>query len=220
MTILRFPALVATTAILAVTACTDVNTPTNNPRQRTGEGAGIGALAGAAIGGLNADNARERRRNIILGGLAGAAVGGVIGSTLDRQAADLQRSIGNDQVSIVNTGNALIVTMPQDILFSVDSAEVRRDLRRDLRALAQNLQQYPNSTVQVVGHTDNTGAAAYNQNLSARRANAVGNVLINNGVSPGRIVAIGRGEDQPIASNQTAQGRAQNRRVEIIIRPN
>ncbi len=220
MTILRFPALAATAAILAVTACTDVNTPTNNPRQRTGEGAGIGALAGAAIGGLNADNAKERRRNILLGGLAGAAVGAAIGGTLDKQAADLQRSIGDDRVSIVNTGNALIVTMPQDILFNVDSAEVRGDLQRDLRALAQNLQQYPDSTVQVIGHTDNTGAAAYNQNLSARRANAVGNVLINNGVSAGRIVTIGRGEDQPIASNQNAQGRALNRRVEIVIRPN
>ena len=72
----------------------------------------------------------------------------------------------------------------------------------------------------MIGHTDNTGAAAYNQNLSARRANAVGNVLINNGVSAGRIVTIGRGEDQPIASNQNAQGRALNRRVEIVIRPN
>ncbi len=220
MTILRFPALVATTALLTVTACTDVNTPTNNPRQRTGEGAALGAAAGALIGGIAADNRRERQRNIILGGLAGAGVGAAIGNSLDRQAADLQRAIGNDQVSIVNTGNALVVTMPQDILGSVDSAEVRGDLQRDLRALAQNLQRYPDSTVQVIGHTDNTGAAAYNQNLSARRANAVGNVLINNGVSPRRIVTIGRGEDQPIASNQTPAGRALNRRVEIIIRPN
>jgi len=220
MTILKFPVLAATTAILALTACTDVNTATTNPKQRTAEGAGIGALAGAAIGGLNADNRKERQRNIILGGIAGAAVGAVIGGTLDKQAADLQRSIGNDRVTIVNTGNSLIVTMPQDILFSVDSAKLRPDLRSDLRALAQNLQQYPNSTVQIIGHTDNTGSAAYNQDLSARRASAVRNVLANNGVNPGRIVAIGRGETQPIASNLTPEGRAQNRRVEIIIRPN
>ncbi|MGB5556444.1 MAG: OmpA family protein [Paracoccaceae bacterium] len=220
MTIFKVPALAATAAILALTACTDVNTSTTNPKQRTAEGAGLGALAGATLGGIAADNRKERQRNIILGGLAGAAVGAVIGGTLDQQAADLQRSIGNDRVTIVNTGNALIVTMPQDILFDVDSASLRADLRADLRALAKNLQDYPNSTVQVIGHTDNTGAAAYNQNLSARRASAVAGVLINRGVSAGRVIAIGRGETQPIASNLTPQGRAQNRRVEIVIRPN
>ncbi len=220
MTILKFPVLAGTAALLAVTACTDVNTQTTNPRQRTAEGIGIGAATGALIGGIAADNRKERPRNMVIGALAGGALGGAIGNSLDRQAADLQAAIGDSRVSIVNTGNALIVTMPQDILFPVDSASLRDDLRADLRALARNLQQYPNSTVQVIGHTDNTGAAAYNQDLSARRANSVSRVLINNGVSAGRIVTIGRGEDQPIATNQTPQGRAQNRRVEIVIRPN
>ncbi len=220
MTLLKFPAIVAATALIAVTACTDVNTQTTNPKQRTAEGVGIGALSGAVIGGIAADNRKERQRNIVIGAIAGGALGGAIGNSLDRQAADLQAAIGNNRVSIVNTGNSLIVTMPQDILFNVDSAELRPDLRADLQALANNLQQYPNSVVQVIGHTDSDGAAAYNQNLSARRANAVAGVLINRGVNPGRVVAIGRGESQPIASNQTAAGKAQNRRVEIVIRPN
>ncbi len=220
MTILKFPALAAVTALVAVTACTDVNTPSANPKQRTAEGVGIGALSGALIGGIAADNRKERQRNVVIGALAGGALGGAIGNSLDKQAADLQASIGNSRVSIVNTGNSLIVTMPQDILFAVDSASLRPDLRADLRALANNLQKYPNSTVQVIGHTDSTGAAAYNQDLSARRANAVGAVLVNHGVSSGRVVAIGRGETQPIATNQTAEGRTQNRRVEIVIRPN
>ena len=220
MTKLKFPVLVAASALLAITACTDVNSPTNNPRQRTAEGAGIGAVAGAIAGGINADNRKERQRNVLLGAIGGAAIGAAVGNRLDKQAADLQAAIGNDRVSVVNTGNALVVTMPQDILFAVDSASLRPDLRADLGALSRNLQQYPDSTVQVIGHTDNTGTAAYNQNLSARRANSVAAVLINNGVSSGRIVAIGRGEDQPIASNLSPEGRAQNRRVEIIIRPN
>jgi outer membrane protein OmpA-like peptidoglycan-associated protein len=92
-------------------------------------------------------------------------------------------------------------------------------LQSDLRVLAQNLNRYPNSTIQVVGHTDNTGSAAYNQDLSERRARAVASILAVNGVSQGRLTAVGRGEGEPIASNLTAQGRAQNRRVDIIIRP-
>lgn len=220
MTKFKFPVFVATAGLLAVTACTNVNTPTNNPRQRTAEGAGIGAVAGAIAGGINADNRKERQRNVLLGAIGGAAIGAAVGNRLDKQASDLQAAIGNDRVSVVNTGNTLVVTMPQDILFAVDSTTLRPDLRADLRGLARNLQQYPNSTVQVVGHTDNTGTAAYNQNLSARRANAVAGVLINSGVSSGRISAIGRGEDQPVASNLSPEGRAQNRRVEIIIRPN
>jgi len=143
----------------------------------------------------------------------------LIGNALDRQAADLRASMNNSDVQIVNTGNELIVTMPQDILFAVDSYTVRSDLQTDLRALAQNLQSYPNTTVDVIGHTDNTGDAGYNQGLSARRANAVANVILGAGVSSSRVRAFGRGEDAPIASNLTPEGRQQNRRVEIVIRP-
>ena len=101
----------------------------------------------------------------------------------------------------------------------LDSATLRPDLTSDLRAVASSLNRYPNSTIEVIGHTDNTASQAYNQDLSQRRASAVANVLISSGVPAGRVAAYGRGEDQPIASNLTASGRAQNRRVEIIIRP-
>ena len=120
----------------------------------------------------------------------------------------------------MNTGDRLIVTMPQDILFDVDSSAVRPGLRTDLATLAASLNQYPNTTVDVIGHTDNTGSAGYNQNLSQRRAQEVTAILQSNGVASNRLRSIGRGEDAPIASNLTAEGRAQNRRVEIIIRPN
>jgi len=105
------------------------------------------------------------------------------------------------------------------VLFATDSAALRPDLSRDVQAVAQSLLKYPNSTIQVIGHTDNTGTAAYNQDLSQRRAASVAGVLMGAGVPSSRIATIGRGEDQPIASNLTPQGQAQNRRVEIIIRP-
>ena len=123
-------------------------------------------------------------------------------------------------VGIVNNGNNLVVTLPQDILFAVDSTTVSGASQNDIFTLASSINRYPNTTVNVIGHTDSTGEAAYNFNLSQRRAQAVASVLINGGVSPQRIRSIGRGEDAPIATNATAQGRQQNRRVEIIITPN
>ncbi|MCB1347933.1 MAG: OmpA family protein, partial [Maritimibacter sp.] len=122
-------------------------------------------------------------------------------------------------ISVVNTGTSLVVTMPEAILFATDSAELTASIRKNLRVLAQHLNKYPSSNVQVIGHTDNQGAASYNLNLSRQRAAAVTQVLMNQGVAPQRVTSIGRGEDQPIASNLTPEGRAQNRRVEIIIIP-
>lgn len=142
----------------------------------------------------------------------------MVGADLDRQAAELRGSLSSN-ISVTNTGEYLIVNMPQDLLFATDSASVRPDLRSDLSAVSSSLLKYPNSRIEVIGHTDNTGSAAYNQDLSQRRAVAVASVLRDNGVPGARVAAYGRGEDQPIASNLTPDGRAQNRRVEIIIRP-
>ena len=219
MTFLKNSTLAITVSLFAVSACTDINTFTGDSKTRANEGVGVGALGGALLGMLTGDNPKERRRRAIVGGVLGAAAGGVIGAQLDKQAAELQAAIGNDRVQIINTGTELIVIMPQDILFAIDSTVVRTALRRDLGALADNLQRFPGSTVDVVGHTDNTGTAAYNLDLSARRASAVAAVLIASGVSSARLRTIGMGEDAPIASNLTAAGRSENRRVEIVIRP-
>lgn len=219
MTISKMTTLAAAASLLAVTACTDVNTNTGNPNTRTNEGIGIGAAAGAVLGILRGDNARERREGAILGAVLGGAVGGIAGNSMDQQAADLQASISNDRIQIINNGDHLVVVMPQDILFQIDSNQINNGLRSDLAALAGNLGRFPGSTVDVIGHTDNTGSAAHNRDLSVRRANAVAAVLISNGISGSRIRSIGMGEDQPVASNLTAAGRSQNRRVEVIIRP-
>ncbi|CUH51596.1 OmpA family protein [Shimia marina] len=202
---------------LALTACTDPAYVAGSSEERdayrqTKGGAVLGGIIGAGLA-VATDN------NALAGAAIGAGAGALIGNELDKQEAELRAQLDED-VRIENTGDRLILTMPQDILFDVDSFAVNASLKDDLAKVARSLDAYPDTTVQVLGHTDNTGAASYNQTLSERRANAVADVLLDNGVAFGRIQAIGRGEDQPIASNLDEEGRRQNRRVEIVILPN
>ena len=207
------PLIAATAALALLAGCTN---PATGELNRTQTGLLTGALAGAALGSVVGGG--DRTRNQLLGAGVGAIAGGLIGQQLDRQAAELRRDLGGN-IGVVNTGSEIVVTMPQDILFAVDSATLRPDLRRDLVTVSQSLLNYPQTTIIVTGHTDNTGSAAYNQTLSERRAAAVSAELMANGVPGGRIVARGAGLTQPVASNATPAGRAQNRRVEIVIRP-
>jgi len=218
MTLSKMSLAVALSGVLVLTACEEMQDP-NNPNRNTQQGAAIGAAAGALIGIAAGDNAQERRRGAVFGAAIGAGLGGVAGASLDRQEAELRQQLGSN-ATIVNTGNQLIVTLPQDILFATGDANLSGALRGDLTALASSINSYPNTTVNVIGHADNTGSAAFNQDLSARRAQAVSSVLIQSGVAPSRIRSIGRGEDAPIATNLTPEGRALNRRVEITITPN
>lgn len=206
--------------IFGVSACTDPSRLNGTgENENTTAGAIIGGIAGA-IAGRSVSGDGDKTKGTIIGAVVGAGAGTLIGQKLDQQAADLRRDLGNDQVQIVNTGTQLVVTMPQDILFAVGSSALRSDLQRDLGAVAGNLMAYPDSRVQVIGHTDNTGDAGYNLGLSRDRAQAVTNVLLSNGVPSYRLQPIGRGEDQPVATNLTPEGRALNRRVELVITPN
>lgn len=214
---MKTPLILAAASMLALTACVDPNAYPDNPNARTQSGAIIGGLVGAAAGAATASDGDELRKAVI-GGALGAGTGALIGSSLDRQAAELRGTL-NSNISVTNMGDYLIVNMPQDLLFAVDSATLSGTLRQDLQTVASSLLKYPDSRIEVIGHTDNTGAAAYNQDLSQRRAVSVASVLRESGVPGARVAAFGRGEDQPIASNLTPEGRAQNRRVEIIIRP-
>jgi outer membrane protein OmpA-like peptidoglycan-associated protein len=207
--------ILATAAVVGLSGCVS-NTPAPMG-ERTQAGAIIGGMVGGFLGGTTNDS--NPGLGAVVGAAAGAVAGGAIGAALDRQAQDLRGSLANDDIVIQNTGQELIVTMPDGILFDVDSAAIRASLQSDIRAVARNLQAYPNTTVDVIGHTDNTGSAGYNQDLSSRRAQAVAGVLLEQGVSPSRVRAYGRGEDAPVASNLTPEGRQLNRRVEVIIRP-
>ena len=211
---------ISAASLLALTACaTSERSSNNNDFKKTTTGAAIGAGLGVIAGLISGDDSKERKQNAIKGALIGGAGGAVVGNVLDKQAAELQKSLGNDRVTITNTGDRLIVSLPQDITFASDSATLSSGIQSDLNAVATNLQSYPDSTVQVIGHTDSTGEAGYNQNLSVQRANSVVNVLAGAGVSFTRLQGIGRGEDLPVASNLTEEGKAQNRRVEIVILP-
>ncbi|WP_265499824.1 OmpA family protein [Paracoccus beibuensis] len=223
---LRRTTVLAVSGLMILGACADPSmtgtSPTAAPASgmsRTQQGALAGAAVGALYGATRDSDSNNQGRDAARGAILGAAAGAVAGNILDRQAAALEQSISNPNVQIVNHGSYLQVILPEGILFATDSAAVSGPAQSDLYAVARNLNQYPNSRVEVIGHTDSTGTAAYNQDLSQRRAQSVAGILAAAGVSSNRLVAVGRGQTQPIASNDTIQGRAQNRRVEIIIRP-
>ncbi|MEL6464782.1 MAG: OmpA family protein [Pseudomonadota bacterium] len=217
---LKSPTFIAIGAIAALSACTDPAAlgtvgPSGEPiNQKRNTGAAIGAASGALVGGLAGDTGTA-----VAGAVVGGLIGGAIGYDLDQQEAELRRELASG-VTITNTGDRLIVSFPEAILFAVNSFTVRPGLSSDMAALARSLERYPASTVQIIGHTDSDGDAAFNQQLSERRANAVADVLLAQGVPFNRVQTFGRGESQPIATNATAAGKQQNRRVEIVILPN
>ena len=202
-------AIIAASGLITLSAC--------DPQTGAGKGAVVGATTGAVVGGVaNSDN---RARGAVIGATGGAVVGAIAGDIMSQQARSLEQSFNNPNIRVVNRGSYLQVVMPSAILFQSSSASVSPAAHADLNVLARNLLEFPHSIVEVVGHTDNTGSAAYNRDLSHRRAQSVGSILIQGGVPPSRIRTTGRGFDQPIATNATPEGRAQNRRVEILIHP-
>jgi len=181
----------------------------------------IGALAGAAVGagaGALIGGKKRAGRGALIGGISGAVVGGAIGNYMDRQAAELKRRIPD--AAVERQGDKLYVALPSGILFDVDKDQVRPDAMQPLSAAADVLVKYPDTYVTVEGHTDSTGSLAYNQSLSERRAMRVRDVLVENGVPFDRLSVRGYGETDPIADNETAEGRQANRRVQLEIRPN
>lgn len=204
--------------IMTLTACaTDPSQYPGTEGNRTQEGAIAGAALGGVIGAITGDG--NRGDDIVRGAVIGGVAGAVTGNIMDRQAAELRNDFDDSRIQVIRSGDNLIVRMPEAILFATDSAALNPQLRSDLFVLADSLNKYPRSIVTVTGHTDNTGSAAYNQDLSERRASSVASVLRSGGVSSSRIRIRGAGESQPIATNQTAAGRAQNRRVDITITP-
>lgn len=204
---------VAAASALVLAGCMDVggNPDTKNTRTGAAIGAATGAAAGIVAGG--------DRDKILAGAVLGGVIGAVAGNVIDKQERELRAEMQGSGAVITRQGNQLIVTLPEAITFDTDSTYVRTNLRDDLGRLATNLNRYPDSTVDVIGHTDSVGDASYNQNLSARRAASVSAILTGGGVAASRIRAYGRGEQEPIASNETTSGRAANRRVEIVINP-
>ncbi|MDE6477744.1 MAG: OmpA family protein [Alphaproteobacteria bacterium] len=212
----KFVTLCALTGLLA--ACTTTNPYTGQSQtSKAVWGTAIGAATGAATGALVA---KKSGTGAIVGGLAGAAVGGGVGYYLDVQEAELRAELASTGVGVERTDDSIRLIMPGNITFKTDSADINAGFYATLNSVAKVLNKYSNSTVMVMGFTDNTGTDAYNMTLSKQRASAVAAYLQGQGVKANRFEVMGMGPSNPIASNDTAAGRQQNRRVEIKIIPN
>jgi outer membrane protein OmpA-like peptidoglycan-associated protein len=206
--VMRVPvAALAVTALFSMTACASWD-----HRER---GAVIGAGAGAAVGAAVGSQVGSTARGAIAGAVVGGAAGAIIGHQMDVQAERLARDL--EGASVERVGEGIVVTFEGGILFDFDRADLRPAARANLDRLAQNLQQYGRTDVLILGHTDSVGSATYNQGLSERRAQSAANYLMTRGISGQRISTRGMGEHDPIASNETAEGRQLNRRVEVVI---
>ena len=205
-------ALVAAFALACAT--TDDNAPNEN--RKTKRGATIGAVAGAIAGAIIGNQSGNNRTGAVVGAAAGAVIGGAIGRRMDKQAEELKQIEGVEVEHAPGTGE-IEVRMTSDILFDYNSAALRPESRDTLNELASNFSQYPDNRIIVEGHTDSTGGDAYNQRLSEQRAGAVADYLIDRRVPADNVIVYGYGEMRPKASNDTAEGRQLNRRVEIRI---
>ncbi len=174
-------------------------------------GAAVGGAAGAAVGNANGSTAK----GAIIGAVVGGAAGAVIGHQMDQQAKELDQSIPGAKIERV--GEGIQVTFDSGLLFDFDSDRVRPDAAANLQELARSLTKFPDSDLLIVGHTDSKGDDAYNQSLSQRRSTSASAYLQSQGVPASRIRTSGRGESEPVASNDTEAGMQQNRRVEIAI---
>jgi len=183
------------------------------------KGALIGAAAGAVAGLMSGDDAVERRQHALIGAGIGALAGGAVGNYMDRQEAKLRAELQGTGVSVTRIGDNITLNMPGNVTFDTDSAALRPQFFGVLNSVGKVLNEYDKTVVEVAGHTDSTGSDSYNQTLSQKRANTVGEYLYTQGVMDQRIMTVGMGEHYPIADNSTPEGRQANRRVEITLVP-
>jgi outer membrane protein OmpA-like peptidoglycan-associated protein len=196
-------------------ACATTDSSGTDPNKKTKRGAVIGAVIGGVAGAVIGNQSGSNRTGAVIGAAAGAAVGGAVGRRMDKQEQEL-RQIEGVEVTRPSEGE-IAVRLTNDILFDTDSYALRGASRTTLNDLATNFRQYPDNHINVEGHTDATGSDAHNQVLSENRAASVADYLIDQGVSSGKITVYGFGESRAKASNDTAEGRQLNRRVEIHI---
>ncbi len=185
----------------------------------TAKGAGIGAAAGAVIGAISGSDSRERRKRALIGAGVGALAGGAVGAYMDKQEAELRQKLQGSGVSVTRQGENITLNMPSNITFKTGSSDLDSRFFNVLDSVSLVLKKYDKTIVEVAGHTDSVGSDQFNQGLSERRANTVGQYLISKGISQERMITIGAGKTRPVASNDTEEGRALNRRVELTLEP-
>ena len=214
----RFVKVAVTAAVLiSVAACTTVNPYTREEQtSKAAKGAGIGAAAGAVVGLLTKG---DKLQNALIGAGVGALAGGGVGYYMDVQEAKLRQRLEGTGVTVTRMGDNITLNMPSNITFALNSSDLNAQFFNALDGVSMVLKEYDKTVIEVAGHTDSSGSDQYNQSLSERRAQAVSGYLSSHGVKTQRLIPIGAGEGHPVASNDTEQGRAANRRVELTIVP-
>lgn len=212
---------VSIAALLGAAACTTTDPYSSTPRRNnTGTGVIAGALGGALLGYLtNTSDSEQGRKNALIGAGIGALGGGAVGAYMDRQQRELEAQLSGSGVGVARQGDNLVLRMPSDVTFASNQSSINPAFNATLDDVAAVLNRYDQSVVDIIGHADSDGAEDYNLDLSRRRASSVAQYLVSRNVLPDRLYVDGKGESAPIASNETAAGKAQNRRVEILIRP-
>jgi len=214
--IMKVAVLLASASILVLSGC--VSNPYQGDHARTATGATVGAGAGALVG-RAVSGRSDRTKGTLIGAAVGATVGGLVGRQMDQQEAELRQQMSGTGVQVQREGDTIRLQAPENITFDTGRANVKPQFGPVLDQLAYSVSQYPNTIVRVEGHTDSVGAAAFNQTLSENRASSVASYLLQRGVPASRVEAYGYGFSRPVADNGTEWGRAQNRRVEILLIP-
>ena len=208
---------VVAAAVIAVAGCETVNPYTQETQtSKAAKGAGIGAAAGAVVGLLTKG---DKLQNALIGAGVGALAGGGVGYYMDVQEKKLRDRMAGTGVTVTRMGDNITLNMPSNITFALNSADLNAQFFNALDGVSMVLKEYDKTVIEVAGHTDSSGSDQYNQALSERRAQAVAGYLGSHGVKTQRLITIGAGEAHPVASNDTEQGRSQNRRVELTIVP-
>lgn len=202
-----FLKIIAAILVIGLVGCSSLNQAQRGGLIGTGAGAAVGAAAGALLG--------DTAKGAIIGAVVGGAAGAIIGAQMDRQARELEESL--EGASIERLDEAIAIKFDSGLLFGFDSSELSTEARDNLGLLSNSLKKYDNTDVLIIGHTDGVGSATYNMGLSERRAQSAANFLGSQGIASDRLIVEGRGLTEPIADNDTDEGRALNRRVEILI---
>lgn len=203
---------------VAMTGCATIDPYTGETKtSHTATGAGVGAVAGALVGLATGDSATSRRDRALAGAAVGALIGGAAGSHMDRKEQALRAKLAGTGVSVTRYEDRIVLNMPGNITFGTNESTVSPGFMPTLDSIALVLKKFPDSRMEIVGHTDSTGSVNYNKLLSERRAENVAAELRSRGVAHNRIKSRGAGPHEPVASNSTAAGREQNRRVELSL---
>ena len=204
---------------LGVSGCTTIN-PYSGEEQTSNavKGGAIGAATGALVGVLSSSK-KDRGKGALIGAASGAALGGGIGYYMDVQEAKLRQKMKGTGVSVTRSGDQIILNMPNNVTFDSNASQLKPAGANTLSGVAMVLKEYEDTRVHIIGHTDSSGSRELNMRLSEQRAESVGTALITMGVDASRLNMSGVGPDQPVASNSTAAGKAQNRRVTLTLSP-